>query len=102
MFDFVDPTGAGRRTFGTGWEAGLDEAGQGNTQHHAGRVAGRHQPCRISSRSTALPHHAHSIDRWDDVEASGTSRIMLRWAPSPATELPRAPAAERRGQDVYS
>src|SRR5262245_43785236 len=29
MLDFVNPVGPGRRLVGSGWEAGLDEAGRG-------------------------------------------------------------------------
>ena len=36
MLDLVNPVRAGRRSVGSGWEAGFDEAGRAGTRQHGG------------------------------------------------------------------
>jgi hypothetical protein len=76
MFDFVDPAWAGRRALSLGWQARLDEGGQGRTQHHVSGNIERHSLSRGGvlprphQECVLMPHHAHSIDRWDDATGS--------------------------------
>src|SRR5262245_42015382 len=79
VLNLVDPAGAGRRTFGTGWQAGLDEAGKSNTQHHTGGDSRGRMQCRSTTRQqrTNVWHEKTSRAQGPKRPSSGP-----RWARS--------------------
>ena len=85
VLDLVNPTGAGRRAIGAGWQAGRNEGVRGSMQYHVGGNIGCHSRCPIS------PGRAAPISSAPSPNADGAvvGRIMKAAA---AVQLARVEA----------